>query len=443
MKIRNVIIHFALIVFPISYSFGQTDSALQKLNFHFQTTYIYQYKPAFHSPYSGTNSLQGTEEKQNSVTATLYVGARLWKGSELYINPEIAGGSGLSGAYGLAASTNAETFRVGNPAPVLYLARAYLMQTFALGKGKEKSDDQTNGLKGYQPKNYLRLFIGKCSLGDLYDNNSYSNSPRIQFMNWCLVNNGTWDYASNVRGYTNSLTAILHLNDITCKAGFAAMATIANGPDLSTDFNKFGSINLEIDRSYKIGNKSGNIGFLGYDNYADMGNYQQAIINASKSDSSKIPDIISTREYGRHKFGTGINIGQQITETIGVFGRAGWSDGNNETWCYTEADHTASIGISFNGKQWKRENDNAGMGVIVNGLSQYHKLYLEEGGLGFELGDGKLNYGNEYATELYYSCKPNVSGIFLTGDYQFIINPGFNKDRGPVNVFSFRLHIEL
>jgi len=73
-------------MFSVSFSFGQTDSSLQKINFHFQATYIYQYKPAFHSPYSGVNSLIGTEEKQNSLTATLYIGARLWKGSELYIN---------------------------------------------------------------------------------------------------------------------------------------------------------------------------------------------------------------------------------------------------------------------------------------------------------------------------------------------------------------------
>ena len=430
-------------MFSVSFSFGQTDSSLQKINFHFQATYIYQYKPAFHSPYSGVNSLIGTEEKQNSLTATLYIGARLWKGSELYINPEIAGGSGLSGAYGLAASTNGETFRVGNPAPTLYLARSYLIQTIALGKKLEKSDDQANELAGYQPKNYLRFFAGKYSLGDLFDNNVYSNSARTQFMNWCLMNNGAWDYAANVRGYTYSLIGILHLNNITYKAGFSAMPTVANGADLNTNFNKAGAINIEIDKTFKIGDQKGNIGFLGYDNYADMGNYEQAILKAKDSPNSRIPDIISTRQYGRHKLGMGINVSQQLNETIGIFARVGWNDGKNETWCYTETDQTLSLGVSFNGKKWKRENDNAGIGFIVNGLSQYHKLYLEDGGLGFELGDGKLNYSNECAAELYYSFKPVTSTIFFTGDYQFIINPGFNKDRGPANVLSFRLHIEL
>lgn len=441
MKIKHVVVNSILsMLLSISYSFGQTDSSIQKVNYHFQTTYIYQYKPAFHSPYSGTNSLIGTEEKQNSLTATLYVGARLWKGAELYINPEIAGGSGLSGAYGLAASTNGETFRVGNPAPTLYLARAYLVQTIALQRRVEKLEDQANELAGYQPENYLRFLVGKYSLGDFFDNNNYSNSPRTQFMNWCLMNNGAWDYAANLRGYTYSFTSILHLDNTTYRIGFGAMPTIANGPDLSTDFNKMGSVNVEVDKAYKVGNQKGSIGLLGYDNYGDMGNYKQAIISA---DSGKVPDIISTRQYGRHKFGAGINMGQQINEMIGVFGRLGWNDGKTETWCYTETDHTANIGVSFYGKQWNRENDNAGIGIIVNGLSSDHKLYLKDGGLGFELGDGKLNYSNECATELYYSFKPNLAGIFLSGDYQFIVNPGFNKDRGPVNVFSFRLHIEL
>jgi len=83
-----------------------------KFNIHFQTTYIYQYKPSFHSPYEGPNSLSADKEEDNSLTATLYLGAKLWKGGELYLNPELAGGSGLSGALGMAGSSNGETFRV-------------------------------------------------------------------------------------------------------------------------------------------------------------------------------------------------------------------------------------------------------------------------------------------------------------------------------------------
>src|SRR6476646_9351312 len=103
--------------------FAQDSAKQQRFNLHFQTTYIYQYKPSFHSPYEGPNSLSGSREEDNSLTATLYLGAKLWKGAGLYLNPELAGGSGLSGALGMAGSSNGETFRVGNPAPALYWAR--------------------------------------------------------------------------------------------------------------------------------------------------------------------------------------------------------------------------------------------------------------------------------------------------------------------------------
>src|ERR1700694_1641621 len=159
------------------------DSArvAQKTNLHFQTTYIYQYKPSFHSPHEGGNSLQGHHDDENSITATLYLGLRLWKGAELYLNPELAGGSGLSGALGMAGSSNGETFRVGNASPTLYRARYYLKQTFALGKEMEWQEEDQNQLSGYQPRNRLSIYFGKLSLGALFDNNEYSNAPRTQF----------------------------------------------------------------------------------------------------------------------------------------------------------------------------------------------------------------------------------------------------------------------
>src|SRR5690242_7860785 len=114
MRERNIKLALALSYLIIcgKHSYSQ-DSAKQqnRFNWHFQTTYVYQYTPSFHSPYEGVNSLTGREEKQNSVTATLFAGAALWKGAAFYINPEIAGGSGLSGALGMAGASNGETFR--------------------------------------------------------------------------------------------------------------------------------------------------------------------------------------------------------------------------------------------------------------------------------------------------------------------------------------------
>ena len=414
-----------------------------RFNIHFQATYIYQYQPAFNAKYSGQNSLRPAEDKENSVTGTLYLGARLWKGAEVYINPEIAGGSGLSGAFGLAASTNGETFRVGDPAPTLYLARGVFVQTIQLGKKGNSLVPEgvtNNEVGGMKPNNYVKFYLGKMSLGDLFDNNVYAKDPRSQFINWCLMSNGAYDYAANLRGYTYSFATVLQQGSMSYKAALATLPVVANGADLNTDLGQEYSINAEAGRAYSIGGRQGNARLLGYYNNAHMGNYKQAMLHP---DSNGIPDVISTRKYGRTKTGIGFSVDQQISDLVGVFIRAGWNDGQNETWAFTEADAVVSGGVALNGAKWKRKDDNLALAVNVNGLSSDHRDYLASGGLGFQLGDGRLSYANETVVELYYSYKPTSNGIWLTADYQLVLNPGYNSDRGPVNVFSFRLHVEL
>lgn len=409
-------------------------------NLHFQTTYIYQYKPQFYAPYEGKNSLTGAEEKQNSLTATLYLGARLWKGAAIYINPEIAGGSGLSGALGMAGSSNGETFRVGDPAPTLYMGRAYLEQTFAMGKEQEYERNDANQMPGWMPKDYIRFTAGKYSLGDLFDNNEYSNSPRTQFMNWALMNNGAWDYAANVRGYTLAFTAELQKGAMNYKIAAAALPTEANGAKLQTNLDKGLALNAEIVRSYTLAGHDGHVRLLGYYNTAETGNYEAAIQHPGVMG----PDITLSRGQGlRHKTGFGLNADQQLNDTWCIFGRLGWNDGKNETWAFTEIDRTASLGLLANGKKWNRENDHGGIAIVANGLSKQHADYLKAGGNGFILGDSTLNYATELVGEVYYSLKPTPLPIWISGDYQFCVNPGYNADRGPVNIFSVRIHVEL
>lgn len=76
-------------------------------------------------------------------------------------------------------------------------------------------------------------------------------------------------------------------------------------------------------------------------------------------------------------------------------------------------------------------------------LSPFQLHYLNRGGYGFVLGDGKLNYSLESILELYYSLKPSTLPLWFSGDYQFAVNPGYNKDRGPISVFSLRVHVAL
>lgn len=414
----------------------------QRFNLHFQMTYINQTKPRMRSLYSDSLSLNAAHENKNSLTATLFLGAKLWKGGYVFVNPEIAGGSGLSGAQGMAGSSNGETTRVGDPSPTLYLARAYFEQTFSLSKDNtEVQVDDENQLEMHVPSNYIKFTVGKFSLADIFDNNNLSNTPRTQFMNWSLMNNGAWDFAANVRGYTYVAATEIDYSFLNYKFAFASLPTVANGADLSMHLGKELAFNTQVTAKYNIQNHPGTLSLLYFNNKANMGNYDQALQEASTKNTT--PDIIATRQYGRHKHGFGLNFDQELPKDVGIFGRLGWNDGKNETWAFTEIDKTASLGVNINGTSWHRIHDVFGLAFVTNGISKSHRDYLAAGGYGFVLGDGKLNYGPENIMEIFYNFKPTNKPFWITGDYQLALHPGYNKDRGPANIFSLRMHTEF
>lgn len=423
-----------------------TDSLkVERFSIHAQTTVIHQYKPGFSAQYSGENSLETHEEHATSLTSTLYMGVKLWKGGSFFVNPEIAGGSGFSKTLGIAAAPNGETFRIGSPAPNIYIARAFYHQIFGLGKDLQSSKDEFfhnhsdfNQLANFEPKRHIALTIGKVSIADYFDDNKYSHDPRTQFMSWGLMSNGAWDYPANTRGYTPSMVLEYISPTHELRYGFSLIPLVANGPVMNLEFSKANSNTIEYVHHHTLKNRKGAVRILGFYTIGQMGNYQQSL-----SLSSIYPSIESTRLYGRNKFGIGINIEQEITSNLGGFVRASWNDGKNETWAFTEIDHSLSAGLQLNGTTWKRENDYVGIAYVISGISKDHRNYLAAGGKGFMLGDGKLNYANEHLAELYYAARLREN-IFLTGDYQMIVNPGYNSDRkGPIHVFSVRVHLRM
>ena len=120
--------------------------------------------------------------------------------------------------------------------------------------------------------------------------------------------------------------------------------------------------------------------------------------------------------------------------------RIGWNDGKHASWAFTEIDQTFTAGLSIKGNFWKRGDDIFGIAIANNGISSDHKSFLQEGGYGFIIGDGKLNYGHETIVESYYNAKL-FKFLWLSFDYQFVKNPAYNKDRGPVHVFGLRGHV--
>ncbi len=454
MFVQSIAKHFIfwLFLFPF-FAAGQTDSPKKEdwYNLHFQFTSVVQSHPDFTAKYTGANSLLTHEKAQMTITATAFLGAKLWKGAEIYFNPEIAGGSGFSGAKGIAGFSNGESFRVGSPAPKIYVARAMFKQVFALSNDddtltdegvKAQHSDEANHLSYIHPKKYLFLVAGKFCMSDYFDLNKYSHEARTQFLNWALMSNGAWDYPANVRGYTQGIVLGYESPGFDLRISAVQVPNTANGADLESDLANAHNETIELEKKYKIGKQRGAVKLMGFYTHAPMGNYRNAIDTAIKNGGA--PDIDAVHRKNNTKYGLTLNIQQDIGDNVGCFARVGWNDGQNETWAYTEIDQTASFGLWLGGSLWKRPDDNFGIAQVVNGISSQHQAYLRAGGYGFIIGDGYLNYAPEYITELYYNFKFGKHNLWLSPDYQLVINPAYNADRaGPVHIFSLRGHVEF
>ncbi|MBS1933789.1 MAG: carbohydrate porin [Bacteroidetes bacterium] len=445
-KIKTLVSIF-LISFS-SLSAQENDALLHDSgwSFHFQLTVISQAHSGFNAKYSGTNSLADSVELgATSITSTLFIGRKLWKGAAFYVNPELSGGRGLSYAVGVAGALNGETYRIGDPAPVVSIARAYLQQNIAIGNDDDNIDDAVNQVSGKIPSKRITISAGKFSMSDFYDKNSYSHDPRTQFLNWSLMSNGAWDYPANTKGYTFGIVAELIQPNWAIRLSGVAVPKIANHPEMEYRFGKAHSETAEFEHKISINKKPGTVRLLFSYTASRAPSYQQGMIALANNDTTLLKVISGNAEgnvFGGKKTGICLNAEQELTNDIGIFLRGGWNDGKHVTWAFTEIDQTAQIGFSLKGSRWKRKEDVAGVAYVINGISADHRAFLKAGGYGFIIGDGNLNYAHEQVAELYYNCK--LFNNFLLGlDYQFVNHPAYNKDRGPAHVFGVRGHVEF
>jgi high affinity Mn2+ porin len=407
---------------------------------HFQQTIIDQWHSAIKAPYSGPYSLQTRESAKLSLTTTLFLGRRLWRGASVYLNPEVAGGSGLSSARGIAGFTNGETFRIGVADPVLYLARLFGRQVFAFGEGTQQVEDGPNQIGGPAPTKFLAINAGKFSIADFFDQNSYSHDPRSQFFNWSLMSAGGWDYPANTRGYTVGAVVEYVTPSFALRAGSTLVPTYANGPKLNYNYSEAHAETVELSHTHTLGGHTGTVRLLGFRNVAPMGDYRAATA-ANPRLHQDTSAVALFRQTGRTKTGFVINAEQELTNNLGAFLRVSYNDGKYETWAFTEIDRSASLGLSTTGARWQRPNDRFGAAIVVNGISPEHRDYLAGGGYGFIIGDGQLTYAPEAIFETYYSVNFPRQHTTLSPDYQFVLNPAYNRDRGPVHVVGLRLHV--
>ncbi len=433
---------------------GSTSTnALQFWNFHAQNTDIVQGYPGFAAKYSGPNSLPSGGQARETISLDLMGGVRLWPGAEAHVDGLMWQGFGVANAVGVEGFPNGEAFRLGTDVPNGSLTRLFIRQTIGLGGDQETVADDDLDLAGQVDVSRLTFTLGRFSAKDIFDNNAYANSPRTQFLNWGLGANEAWDYPADAIGFTTGLTIELNQPNWTLRYGFFQVPRVQNG--LTADDRYFtwpydGSAQdgpfldawgmvTELERRYTIRDHPGTIRFLAFLNRANMADYSAAtaILRADGPGA----DWLAARSF-HYKYGFGLNWEQEIVKDVGVFSRLGWNDGREEGWMFSDVDYTASLGLSINGESWRRPDDTFGLAGVANGISKSAQEFFAAGGTGILGGDGNLDYGWEKILETYYDAKI-WKDVHAALDYQFITDPAFNRDRGPVSVFAARLHWEF
>jgi high affinity Mn2+ porin len=405
---------------------------------HGQATFEDQYHPAFRSDFRGPNSLDPGSRGDETFDATLYAGIRPWQGGELWINPEIDQGFGLSDTLGIAAFTSAEAYKVGAADPYVRIPHLFFRQTIDLGGADQKIDPDLNVLGGSQTANHAVLTIGKFGVNDIFDTNAYAHDPRQDFSNWAVVDAGSWDYAADAWGLTYGVAGEWAQDWWTARLGGFALSRVPNSAALDTSFGQV-QYDAELEERHTLWGMDGKFKILGFLTRGRMGDFNDAIAQSLRTGAPA--DIAAVRQY-RSRTGISVNLEQAITADLGLFARAGIAEGGREAYEFTDIDQTLSVGLSLRGTRWARPDDTLGLATVLDDISRRDKNFLNAGGLGILVGDGALpSSGPEQAVEAYYSYSL-ASFAHLTADYQFVNNPAYNRDRGPVSVLAARLHLQ-
>lgn len=411
-----------------------------------QANGIFQLHGNFHSLYQGPNSFTAPFEYKASEVATLFLGYQLIKNpryeTDVLYDEENAGGRGLSQALGLAGFTNLDVVRNPNLGPTPYTARVELHQTVGFTDRMVPQERSYLALATQVPERRLDLRIGKFTLPDTLDVNAVLSDSHQQFMNWTIDNNGAWDYAADTRGYSYGLAMGYQDRGWALRYVLALMPTVANGLTLDWDLRRARAQNMELEiRKGFLPGRDGAVRLLAYGNNAHMGDYREAV-NHYLEGLTPTPEITSVERFDTLKYGFGMNVEQDVTPNLRVAGRFGWNEGQHESFAYTEVDQTFLFGADYVGSRWHRKFDKIGVAFVTNAIKKDHQNYLRLGGLGFLLGDGNLNYAREDILEGYYNMHV-WRGLYDAVDYQNIHHPGYNQDRGPINVESVRLHLDF
>jgi len=402
---------------------------------HFEGTTIVQGHPSFHSPYRGAESLSPKNDSRETITLNPDFGYRPWAGAEAYFDPEWDQGFGLDRATGLAGFPNGDSQKGGFHTPKFNVARLFISQTFGFGGEQEYIDPDMHQLGGWKDVDRLTITGGKFSIPDFFDNNAYSHGARTQFLNWALMDGGAFDYAGDLKGYTEGLVIELNQKNWAVRGAYTLEDEHPNDHNMDPRFTKkFGSV-LEFEGRYKLYDQAGTVRVTPFLNRAYTGDFREAVARPDGDITKTLRD--------RWEYGYILNLEQAVTDDLGVFARYSWNDGKTQIMSFTDISTSYSAGLSLKGTRWGRPDDTVGVAGVIDRISNAERAFLANGGLGILVGDGQLpRYKDENIVESYYSYKV-IQPVDLSLDYQLFTNPAYNPDRGPVHVLSARVHVKF
>jgi high affinity Mn2+ porin len=405
---------------------------------HGQTTFIQQGYPGFRAPYSGANSLTPGSQTRNTWTVSAFIGVRLWEGGELYYNPELLQGFGLNGTLGVAGFPNGEAQKSAFLYPRYNTSRLFFRQTFGLGGERETVESDYGQMAGSRDISRVTIQVGKFAVKDVFDNNAYSQDPRTDFLNWSIWAGGAFDYPADKVGLTWGAVAELNQRDWAVRAGYFLIGDSPNSNQFDRAVPSRGGYIAELETRHELFGRAGKLRFTGWLTSSFAGSYRGAVELVAANPGLDATDAIEQIRRTAIKYGFIANLEQSVTDDIGLFARWSWNNGQTEISAFTDIDSSLSGGLSIKGSSWGRPNDRIGLGFALNNISQAHRNYLAIGGLGILIGDGQLNYRSERVLETFYALELAKSTM-LTFDYQLVVNPAYNADRGPVSIFTTRV----
>lgn len=409
---------------------------------HGQSTFVYQGYPPIRAAYTGPASLPAEGQSRETWSASAFLGVRLWQGGELYFNPELLQGFGVANTTGAGGYPNGEAQKSGFPYPRYNTSRLFLRQEIGRGGEREKVEGDYGQLSGERDVSRVTLQAGKFSVHDIFDNNTYAKDSRTDFLNWSIWAAGAFDYPADRLGLTYGLTAELNERTWAARLGYFL---VGNEPNANVvDWNLFarGGYVAELELRFRPNDRPGAARFGSWLTSTFSGSYSDATALAAASPGLTATDTILQTRQGRTKVGFYLNLEQEVSRDVGVFGRVSWNDGRNEIGAFTDIDTSISLGVSLKGESWGRADDRVGLAGAINMISGDHRNYLAAGGLGVLVGDGRLSYAAESIVEAYYALQV-VKGVTATADYQLLVNPAYNSDRGPAHVFTGRLGVRF